>query len=255
MSIATRSPVPGGSHQRPGDTEVEGNARLTASTGLVLLVLFAVQVGTVVASVKSHLTPHVVVGLLLVPPLVVKLGAVSWRFVRYYQRDPAYQRKGPPTPALRILGPALLLTTVSLFVSGITLLLAPTAFGGPRGAMFYVHDGSFYLWTLLLVGHLAGHRRDLRRLALRDWVGRTRATVRRAPLRQAIVLLSLAAGLALALSLVGHVRGYQHVLHHARVASGEGATRTGAVTRDPAGSARPLRRGALVDVVREARRA
>lgn len=64
------------------------------------------------------------VGLLLVPPLVVKLGAVSWRFVRYYQRDPAYQRKGPPPPALRILGPALLLTTLSLFVSGITLLLA-----------------------------------------------------------------------------------------------------------------------------------
>jgi hypothetical protein len=121
--------------------------------------------------------------------------------------------------------------------------------------MFYVHDPSFYLWTLLLSGHLAGHRRDLRRLALRDWVGRTRATVRRAPLRQAIVLLSLAAGLALALSLVGHVRGKQHVLRHTRVASGEGATRTGAVMRDPAESARPLRGGALVDVVREARRA
>lgn len=227
MTLATRSPAPGGSQRRRSDAEVEGNARLTASTGLVLLVLFAVQVGTVVASVKSHLTPHVVVGLLLVPPLLVKLGAVSWRFVRYYQRDPAYQRKGPPAPALRIMGPALLLATLALFVSGITLLLAPTAFGGPCGAMFYVHDGSFYLWTLLLLGHLAGHRRDIRRLALRDWVGRSRATVRHAPLRQAIVLLSLAAGLALALALVGQVRGYQHVLHHARVASSFAASPKG----------------------------
>lgn len=213
MSIVTRSPDQEGSEQRAGDRGVEGNARLTASTGLVLLVLVVIQVGTIVVSVKTHVTLHVVVGLLLVPPLVVKITSVLWRFVSYYRHDPAYQRKGPPTPALRILGPALLIDTLVLFVSGIILLLAPTAFGGPRGVMFHVHDLSSYLWLLLVLGHLAGHAHDLRRFALGDWARRTRATVGRAPLRQAVLLASRAAGLALALCLVGRAQSYQSLVN------------------------------------------
>jgi hypothetical protein len=188
---------------------------MTVNVAVVLFVLFAIQLATVVISVKTHLTLHVVVGLLLVPPLLVKIAAVSWRFIRYYRHDEAYLRKGPPTPLLRVLGPLLLLMTLVLFVSGIVLLLAPSAFGGPRGIMFHVHDLSFYIWLLLLLVHLAGHARDFRSLAFRDWGRRARAAVPGSMLRQSVVLASLAAGLALALALVGQVGAFQSAAHHA----------------------------------------
>ena len=198
----------------PGQS-VEGNARMTVNVAVVLLVLFAIQLATVVIGVKTHVTLHVVVGLLLVPPLLVKIAAVSWRFIRYYRHDAAYLRKGPPTPLLRVLGPLLLLMTLVLFVSGIVLLLAPGAFGGPRGVMFHVHDLSFYVWLLLLLVHLAGHARDFRSLAFRDWGRRARAAVPGGMLRQSVVLASLAAGLALALALVGQAGAFQSAANHA----------------------------------------
>lgn len=210
MTIRERTAAPS-----PARELAEGNARMTAATAVILLVLSVIQVGTAVAGVQAHLTLHVIVGLLLVPPLLVKIASVSWRFLGYYRHDQEYRRKGPPARAKRIMGPFLLLTTLVLFTSGFTLLLAPSAFGGPRGIMFRVHDLSFYLWTLLVIVHVAGHARDLRRLSARDWRRRTRATVRGARSRQAIALASLAAGLALALSLVGHVGTFQNAARHA----------------------------------------
>ena len=164
-----------------------------------------------VLGVRSVLALHVIVGLLLVPPLLVKISSVSWRFFRYYRHDPAYRRRGAPAPVLRVLGPVLLLATLALFISGITLLLAPAAFGGQLKT---IHAGSFYVWLLLVLVHVIAHARDLRRLAGKDWVRRTRAAVPGALVRQLTVLASLAAGMALALSLVGHAGTYQqHVSH------------------------------------------
>ena len=186
---------------------VEANARLTGTTGAVLGLLCCAEVATVVLGVRSVLTLHVMIGLILVPPLLVKICSVSWRFFRYYRHDEAYRRKGPPAPALRVLGPVLLAATLVLFISGITLLLAPAAFGGN---LKHVHGISFYVWLLLVVGHVIAHAGDLRRLAAKDWVRRTRAAVPGALVRQLALLASLAAGLALALSLVAHVGTYQH---------------------------------------------
>jgi hypothetical protein len=83
------------SAQRQEDPLVAGNARLTGATGAVLLLLFCVEVATVVMGVKGMLTLHVMIGLLLVPPLLVKISSVSWRFLRYYRHDEAYRRRGP----------------------------------------------------------------------------------------------------------------------------------------------------------------
>jgi hypothetical protein len=55
-----------------------------------------------------------------------------------------------------------------LFISGITLLLAPNAFGGPRGTMYTIHAGSFYIWLFLVLVHVIGNARNLRRLAAKD---------------------------------------------------------------------------------------
>ena len=229
MRILTRSPGRTG----PG-APAEGNGRLTASTSAILLTLFAIEVATVVMGVRANLALHVMVGLLLVPPLLVKMAAVGWRFVRYYRHDMQYRRKGPPAPVLRILGPVLLAITLALFISGITLLLAPGAFGGPRGITYQIHVASFYIWMLLILVHAAGHARDLRRLAPRDWLRRTRAAVPGAVARQAIALASLAAGLALALSLVGHVRTFQNTAHHGGAAGHQTSTAATAQRPQPA---------------------
>jgi hypothetical protein len=195
------------SQPRRAAHSVEANSRLTGTTGAVLLLLFCAEVATVVLGVRSVLTLHVMIGLLLVPPLLVKISSVSWRFFQYYRHDEAYRRKGPPAPALRLLGPILLAATLVLFSSGITLLLAPTAFGGN---LKHIHSISFYVWLLVLLVHVTAHAGDLRRLATKDWVRRTRAAVPGALVRQLALLASLAAGMALALSLVAHVGTYQH---------------------------------------------
>lgn len=214
------------SEQHKEDSPVAGNARLTGAAAAVLLPLFGTEVATVVMGVKGVLTLHVMIGLLLVPPLVVKIASVSWRFFQYYRHDEAYRRRGTPRIVLRILGPFLLLATLVLFISGISLLLAPSAFGGPHGTMFHIHDISFYIWLLLVISHVLAHARDLRHLAAKNWVRRTRAAVPGARLRQIAVLASLAAGLALALSLVGHVGTFQNTANHGHgVAHPPNATR------------------------------
>src|SRR6266700_2655738 len=44
---------------------------------------------------------HMFVGLLLIPPVALKLASTGYRFVRYYTASPAYRRKAPP-PRVRL---------------------------------------------------------------------------------------------------------------------------------------------------------
>ena len=55
-----------------------GNARLTAWTGLLLLVLFLAEVVTLL-DVRGLLSWHVVLGTLLVPPALLKTASTGWR--------------------------------------------------------------------------------------------------------------------------------------------------------------------------------
>src|SRR5436853_528022 len=98
--------------------EVVGNERLTALISLVLLVLISVELVTS-AFLRLWLPTHTVVGVLFAGPLLVKMGATGWRFLRYYTGAPAYVRRGPPPVILRLLGPVLLVTTLVMVGSGI----------------------------------------------------------------------------------------------------------------------------------------
>jgi len=70
---------------------VEANARLTGSAAVVLVPLLAVEWVTGLA-VGSLLHAHVLVGFLLVPPVLLKLGSVGYRFVGYYAGSPGTER-------------------------------------------------------------------------------------------------------------------------------------------------------------------
>src|SRR5438876_7249041 len=108
----------------------EGNARLTGLTGLVLLVLLAVE-GVTILAIRPLLSVHVFVGLLLIPPVALKLGATGYRMLRYYTRAAEYVRKGPPLLVMRlIVAPGLVAATVVVFATGVALLVV-----GPGGGI------------------------------------------------------------------------------------------------------------------------
>ncbi|HEV3266943.1 MAG TPA: hypothetical protein VGZ68_00920 [Acidimicrobiales bacterium] len=180
---------------------VEANERLTATTALILLILLAVE-GVTVLQVRPLLTMHVFVGMLLVPPVLVKLSSTLWRFAKYYLGAPDYREKGPPPTALRVLGPFVALLTIVMFASGIVLLLGPANL---RGQMLTIHKVSFFLWFVFMTVHVLGHLGDTARLATRDWTSRARSVVAGSRTRQVVLVASLAVGLLLAFVTIPHV--------------------------------------------------
>ena len=174
---------------------------MTGSTALVLLIMLAAE-GVTVLRIHSLLTWHVVIGMMLIPPVLVKVASTTWRFVKYYSRSPAYQRKGPPPTVLRLLGPVVVVLTVTLLASGVALLLAPV---GWRGRLLQLHQASFVLWFLVMTIHVLGHLGDTVRLALLDWMRRTRRVVAGSRARRRILGSSLVIGAFLAALAVPHV--------------------------------------------------
>lgn len=102
-----------------------GNARITAWTGLVLLVPIVVELITLI-DVRGMIDWHIVVGTLLLPVALLKTATTTWRFGRYYTGNLSYRRAGPPPTLLRILGPLVVITTLALLASGIALILLGT---------------------------------------------------------------------------------------------------------------------------------
>ena len=186
----------------PRRNAVEANARLTGSAAAVIFVLLAVE-GLTILSIHSLLNVHVFVGMLLIPPVLVKIGSTTWRFARYYLGDPAYRRKGPPPPLLRLIGPVVVVLTLVVLASGVALLLVPPPL---RSGLLLLHKSSFVVWLLVMAVHVLAHLLDTARLAPRDWYHRTRRQVAGAGARQWVVAGSVVVGLiagALTLPAVG----------------------------------------------------
>jgi hypothetical protein len=171
----------------------EANARLTSSTALVLLVLLAIE-GLTVLQVRSLLTLHVFIGMLLVPPILVKLSSTIWRFAKYYAGSREYREKGPPPVVLRLLGPFISLLTIILFGSGILLLLGPLAW---RGTMLTLHQASFVVWFAFMTVHVLCHIKETVDLSTKDWIARTKVKVAGSRWRRLAITTSLVSGVVL----------------------------------------------------------
>ena len=139
----------------PGVEGVEGNERLTAITGTILLVLFAVE-GVTILELSGLLYWHYFVGFLLLGPVCVKICATLWRFARYYTRSPAYVRKGPPMILLRLLGPCVVLTSCAVLATGVALAFGKsTRIAGLP--MLFLHKGFFILWAGTMTIHVLAY--------------------------------------------------------------------------------------------------
>jgi hypothetical protein len=183
--------------EAPKGDGVAGNARLTGGVAALLLLLLAAE-GATIPFIGPLLGPHIFIGMLLIPPVALKLASTGYRFARYYADNPSYRRKGPPALPMRLLAPAVVLTTLALFATGVWLL-----FEGPRNdTVVFLHKASFIAWVVLMTLHVLGHLLEVPRLALPDWrrSGGREAVLAGSGLRIALLAASVLAGLCLAMA-------------------------------------------------------
>jgi hypothetical protein len=174
---------------------VAGNARLTGAVAAALLVLLAAE-GATIPFIGQLLGPHIFIGLLLIPPVALKLASTGYRFARYYGHADAYVRKGPPPLALRVLAPGVVLTTLALFGTGVALVFASP----PSNTLVFAHKLSFIAWVALMTLHVLGHLLEVPSLAAAD-IRRTPgiARVGGGAQRAGALALAIAAGVVLGL--------------------------------------------------------
>jgi hypothetical protein len=192
---------------RPGSTErlnPEGNDRLTAAVGLLLIVLTLVELATVVLGLRQFLSLHVFVGFVLIPPVLLKLGSTGWRFTRYYTRSAPYRLRGAPQFAMRLLAPLLVASTLVVFGSGVAMGLLH---GASLKLARQLHGPASVAWMLLLGVHVLAYLRRAVLSAQEDVASTSRASVRGAKARTVLLVGAIVAG-------IGAAAGTLPVQHH-----------------------------------------
>ena len=182
----------------------DGNERLTAASGVVLFLLLAAE-GVTILSIRPLLSVHVFIGMLLIPPVALKLGSTGWRFLRYYRGSPPYREKGPPVLPLRLLAPVVVASTVAVFATGVSLLVR----GPGQGILLGLHKASFIVWLVVTAIHVLAHLPRVLRLAGGD--GRAGgAAVPGSLTRRSLLAGAIAAGAILAIATVQYAGPWVH---------------------------------------------
>lgn len=191
-----------------------GNERLTAATGILLVLLLAV-IGVTLLRLSSLISVHLFVGLLLIPPIALKLASTGYRFMRYYTSDPAYRKRGAPPLLLRVSAPVVVASTIAVLATGVALL-----FVGPEspGILRELHKLSFIVWVAFTALHVLGHLPDLQKTFLTERGGRIEYNKLAAGRtgRAISIAGALLAGVVLAILLVPHYGAWSHfeAFHH-----------------------------------------
>jgi hypothetical protein len=189
MASRSRSRVPAGT----GSGYAEGNALLTAMTAAVLTVLLA-ALGVTILDIGGLVTEHMLLGLALIPPVLLKLASIGYRFARYYTGSRAYTATGPPRLPLRLLAPVLVGATLAVFTSGVLLLVA----GHKAGTLLEIHQVTFFVWGVVFGVHFLAYSPRVARSLL----AARRSAVPGGGLRGMLVTFAVVGGIALAMSLL-----------------------------------------------------
>lgn len=176
------------------------NARLTGTTAVVLFCLLVLEGGTILF-IRPLLSLHEFIGVVLIPPIALKLASTGWRFARYYLRDTDFVEAGPPHLLLRMTAPFLVLSTLAVFGTGVAMLLLGPSSQGLIG----LHKASFIVWFVATAVHVLGHIRRVPGLA------RLSANPQRL-----LVAVTLAAGLVVAGATVPLIHPWTHWAAHQR---------------------------------------
>lgn len=182
---------------------VAGNEILTCAVAAVLTCLLLAE-GVTLLRLGPLLVPHMFIGMVLVPLVLLKLGSTGYRFVRYYARTPAYREKGPPLLPLRMMAPVLVAATIGVFATGVALLVV----GHKSDTLLLLHKASFVVWGAVFGIHFLAYLPRMLRSLRADWSAPRRRAVGGAGLRAVLVASALGAGVALALVLLPTIDGW-----------------------------------------------
>jgi hypothetical protein len=175
----------------------EGNELLTSATAAVLTALLLAE-GVTIIWLGGLRTEHMFIGLLLVPPVLLKLGSTGYRMGRYYEGAATYRAKGPPLLPLRLLAPALVALTVLVFATGIALLFL----GHRSDTLLQLHKLGFFAWGVLFAVHFLWYLPRAWHALRASWTASRAERVPGSRLRALLVSASLGGGLVLALALL-----------------------------------------------------
>jgi hypothetical protein len=198
--------LPRGAPLEPRDRfgGTEGNEILTSVIAVVLTVLLAAE-GLTIVQMHGLLGAHMFIGLVLIPPILLKLASTGYRFARYYAGTRAYRAKGPPLLALRLLAPVLVAATAVVFVTGVLLLAA----GHKSDTLLKIHQVSFIVWGVVFAVHFLAYVPRVARSLRADWGAARRVAVPGAGLRAMLTAAALGGGAALALALLPTINAWQ----------------------------------------------
>ena len=175
----------------------------------MVLVVLLVALGVTILSIGPLVWWHVLLGMLLIPPVLLKLGSTGWRFLRYYLGAPEYVRRGPPLLSLRLMAPLVIAATLAVFASGVALLVV-----GPTGGLLVgLHKASFVVWLIVTAVHVLAHLRPLPRLVAADWQRSPvppRSRVPGAGWRRLLLAATIVAGAVLAIATVRYAQPWVH---------------------------------------------
>jgi hypothetical protein len=187
--------------ERFGGTD--GNEVLTSAAAVVLTLLLAAE-GVTILNLGRLRGPHMFIGMVLIPPVLVKLGSTGYRFARYYTRAPDYREKGPPLLSLRLLAPVLVAATFVVFATGVGLLIV----GHRSGVLFQLHKVSFIVWGAAFAMHFLAYLPRVVRSLTSDWTAARRQEIPGSHVRLVLLIGSIAAGIALALAVLSSITGW-----------------------------------------------
>lgn len=178
------------------DSGVEGNARLTATAGVLLVGLLIVE-GVTILRVRDLITLHIFLGIVLLGPVLLKTASTMYRVVRYYTGHGPYVRRGAPPTVLRLLGPFVVLLSLAVIGTGIGLLAYQPGQGD--SLLLKAHKATFILWFGAMAIHVLGHAREAAVTSWREMrpLPGDRAS-RRRTVRFALIAVSLIVGIGAA---------------------------------------------------------
>jgi hypothetical protein len=196
-----------GRSNRPGHRwrtgGADGNEILTSAAAVVLVGLLVAE-GITIVHMRGLLSAHMFIGLVLIPPVALKLGSTGYRMVSYYAGSRAYRAKGPPLLPLRLMAPVLVASTVAVLASGVVLLAA----AHKSNVVLTIHKLSFIVFGVVLAVHFVAYVPRVLRSLRADWGAARRHAVPGTAKRAMLIAAALGGGVALALALVPTIHAY-----------------------------------------------
>ena len=194
-----------------GRLNPDGNERLTAVVGLVLIVLTIAELATNVLGLHQLLSVHVFIGLVLIPPVLLKLTSTGWRFARYYTGSKPYTAKGAPELPMRLLAPLLVAATVVLFASGVAMGILH---GQSLSIARHLHGPASAVWMILVGVHVLVYLKRALISSKEDIVPASRAAVPGARRRTYLLAFAIVAGVVVGVATLPVNHRWLHLSHN-----------------------------------------